>query len=37
MIQIFSMDKTHIADEKVLEVIFNIPGTSITNIVNLEC
>jgi len=37
MIPIFSMEETRIAGEKVLEVIFNIPGTSITNIVNLEC
>ena len=36
MIPIFSMEETRIADEKVLEVIFNIPGTSIANIVNLS-
>ena len=37
MTPIFNMEETRIADEKVLEVIFNIPGTSIANIVNLVC
>ena len=37
MIAILSMEETRIADAKVLEVIFNIPGTSIANIVNLVC
>lgn len=32
MIPIFSMEETRIADEKVVGVIFNIPGTSIADI-----